>query len=142
MACLPSNMGYVSLSTKVGIVEAAYQSNLTSMRSEWHNQLEALKEEVRNVIDHLWKTADDDTRLLLSDRDRPQLTLLSVMCQERERKELDQLAARLPSSVSVRGYLGDAILIYSEQPLSLCTGETPAFCVRLMASQLNRRPWS
>ena len=48
MACLPSNMGYVSLSTKVGIVEAAYQSNLTSMRSEWHNQLEALKEEVQH----------------------------------------------------------------------------------------------
>ena len=48
MGCLPSNMGYVSLSTKVGIVEAAYQSNLTLMRSEWHNQLEALKEEVQH----------------------------------------------------------------------------------------------
>ena len=48
MGCLPSNMGSVSLSTKVGIVEAAYQSNLTSMRSEWHNQLEALKEEVQH----------------------------------------------------------------------------------------------
>ena len=38
----------LSPQSKVGIVEAAYQSNLTSMRSEWHNQLEVLKEEVQH----------------------------------------------------------------------------------------------
>ena len=53
---------------------------------------------------------------MLADRDRPQLTWLSALCQVGERRELDRLAAQLPGTTSVRGFLGDAILVCSREP--------------------------
>jgi hypothetical protein len=76
--------------------------------------LDSLRLEVREVVNHLWKNSSEDTRLLLSERERPQLTLLSVMCQETERIELDLAVKHLPSTVEVRGYLCDAILVHSD----------------------------
>jgi hypothetical protein len=77
--------------------------------------LEDMKSEVREVVNHIWRSRPDDYNIHLSDRKRPQLTALSVMCQEAERVELDLLVKHLPAGVEVRGYLCDAILVHFEQ---------------------------
>ncbi len=73
--------------------------------------LAQLKKEVQQVIDHLAEHCPAETRLVLKTRKRWQLTLLSVMCQEGERRELDVCVDNLPEGAVLHGWLGDSILL-------------------------------
>ena len=77
--------------------------------------LAALKSEVRAVIMFMWAHAPDQIKTLLAQRERPQLTLMSAMCQLTERPEVEELGIQLPPDVQVRGYLGDSILAFSDE---------------------------
>ena len=77
--------------------------------------LAALKAEIRTIIGFMWDHASDQTKTLLAQRERPQLTLMSAMCQLTERPEVEELGIQLPPGVQVRGYLGDSILACSDE---------------------------
>ena len=63
----------------------------------------------------MWDHAPDQTKTLLAQRERPQLTLMSAMCQLTERPDVEELGIQLPPDAQVRGYLGDSILAFSDE---------------------------
>ena len=77
--------------------------------------LAALKAEIRTIIGFMWDHASDQTKTLLAQRERPQLSLMSAMCQLTERPEVEELGIQLPPGVQVRGYLGDSILACGDE---------------------------
>ena len=85
----------------------------------------ALKAEVRTVARHIFDNAPASWHVAVKSRmaaknataaqgerpGRPELTMLSMMCQVRERSELTTICSSLPCHVTINGYLGDSVLV-------------------------------
>ncbi len=74
-------------------------------------RLAALRDEIKKVAKHIFDHAPEEWKLATAGRERQQLTMLSMMCQQHERIGLNKCVANLPDGVTLYGYLGDSILV-------------------------------
>jgi hypothetical protein len=100
---------------KLGLNQLCYGSSLRDWQrrlrlEELPRELRELKEEVAGVVDHVSRNSPKEVWEACLARERPKLAALSVMCQTRERVDLDKAVALLPPHATVLGYLNDSVL--------------------------------
>jgi hypothetical protein len=113
----PEASPWSSEDIKVALNQICYGGSLREWAAQKHivgglpPALTGIKDEVAHVIEHVARNADGRRiwEACLS-RERPKLAALSVMCQMRERADLDACVAMLPPQATVMGYLNDSVL--------------------------------